>query len=393
MMPTMDPTPDDASKVAAIRALLPATGAGIYLATATAGPFPAETDRALAEADAWELRVGRAGPDRADDREQRSDEARAVVAAVLGADPARIVLGPGAASLAAAFASSLPHRQGERVVLVGAVADPMRRVIRAAAVARGAEFVELPIPEDAVGTDLTIGSSDALVVLSLVDPGTGAVPAVEVLAARAHAMGAAVLVDASLAVGAMPVSPTALGVDALIVEGQRWLLGPEGTAVLWVGAATDATSMHLMRDSIDVLPRRSLLGLARSVGWLLMIVGLPWALARTRLMTSLLLDGLADLERVELHTPPARSCASAVFRIRGWSAQQAIEQLGSRVFAILDETADGEALLASAGAWTTEEELDRFLAAVAELAAHTPENLPRRPNLVVLASGLGEPVT
>ena len=112
MIPPMDPTADDASHLAAIRELLPATGAGIYLATATAGPLPAETDRALAESDAWELRVGRAGPDRAADREQRYDEASAVVAAVLGTDPQRIVLGPGVGSLAGAFAATLAHRAG-----------------------------------------------------------------------------------------------------------------------------------------------------------------------------------------------------------------------------------------------------------------------------------------
>ena len=36
MIRPMDATADDASRLAAIRELLPATGAGIYLATATA---------------------------------------------------------------------------------------------------------------------------------------------------------------------------------------------------------------------------------------------------------------------------------------------------------------------------------------------------------------------
>ncbi|MCC7017921.1 MAG: hypothetical protein IT564_12030, partial [Rhodospirillales bacterium] len=71
----MDPFLADEQRVAAIRAALPATGAGIFLDVASAGPLPAETDRALREADEWQLRVGRGGPDHATDAEQRRDEA------------------------------------------------------------------------------------------------------------------------------------------------------------------------------------------------------------------------------------------------------------------------------------------------------------------------------
>ena len=372
---------------------MPATGAGIYLATATAGPLPAETDRALAESDAWELRVGRAGPDRAADRQQRHDEACSVVAAVLGTDPQRIVLGPGVGSLASAFAATLAHRAGERIVLLGAIAAPLRGAIAAAAEARTAQLVEAPYPDDAAAIDAAIGEATALVVVSLVDPDTGAVRVLDALVGRARSSGAAVLVDASLAVGAMPLSPTALGVDALVVDAGHWLLGPEGTAALWVAATTVAAAMRRIEDAVDELPRRSLLGLARSVGWLLMVVGLPWAHGRTRRLAGLLLGGLADLERVELRTPMARSCASAVFTIRGWSTDEAQDELGSRVFAILDRTADGDALLASVGAWTSEAELERFLGAVGDLATNTPASLPRRPALVVLGSGSADTPT
>jgi selenocysteine lyase/cysteine desulfurase len=385
MIPGMDATADDASRLAALRELLPATSAGIYLATTAAGPFPAETDRALADADAWELRVGRAGPDRADDLAQRSAEARAVVAAVLGTDPARVLLGGGAAALVGAFAASLARREQERLVTLGAVAQPIRGAMRAAAFARGAEFVELPFPADTAVAG-ACGRGDALVAISLVDPDTGELRSMDGVAARAHETDAAVLVDGSLCVGAMPLSPAALGVDALVVEAGHWLLGPDGTAVMWLAPTTEPSTRRRIEGSIDSLPRRSLLGLARSLGWLLMVVGLPWAQARTRRTADLLLDGLADIEGVELRTPPARSGVSAVFGITGWTTEQAQDELGARVFAILDRTADGEALVASVGAWTTEAELARFLGAVSELAAHTHTSLPRRPTLMVLAA-------
>src|SRR4028119_1360594 len=60
MMPAMvDPFLPEPEKVAAIRQLLPATGAGIYLNTGSLGPLPAETVRALREIEGPEGRAGR----------------------------------------------------------------------------------------------------------------------------------------------------------------------------------------------------------------------------------------------------------------------------------------------------------------------------------------------
>src|SRR5918992_2859061 len=80
----VDPFLPEADKVAAVREALPATGAGIYLDTAAFGPLPAESARAAQEADEWELRVGRGGPDREADLAQRLEEARATLAALPG---------------------------------------------------------------------------------------------------------------------------------------------------------------------------------------------------------------------------------------------------------------------------------------------------------------------
>ena len=85
---------DEAAKLRQLRELLPATSAGIYLDTATRGPLPAETAAAMREAEDWELTVGRVWDGRDEDVTQRHEEARAVVAALLGADPARITLAP-----------------------------------------------------------------------------------------------------------------------------------------------------------------------------------------------------------------------------------------------------------------------------------------------------------
>ena len=59
----VSPFMPDPEKIAAVRRLLPATAAGIYLNAGTCGPIPAETQRAMDEQAARELAVGRAHPD------------------------------------------------------------------------------------------------------------------------------------------------------------------------------------------------------------------------------------------------------------------------------------------------------------------------------------------
>ena len=89
--------PFDADRVRAMREVLTASGAGIYLAAHLAGPLPTESMAAARESDEMDLRVGRVGPDRAEDLLQRDREARAVLAAALQVSPDRLVLVHGAA--------------------------------------------------------------------------------------------------------------------------------------------------------------------------------------------------------------------------------------------------------------------------------------------------------
>jgi len=368
----VDPFLPDDQKVAAIRRLLPATGAGIYLATATAGPFPAETDRALREADEWELRVGRVGPDRGEDTDQRADEARGVVAATLGVAPGQVVLASGPHAALGALIAARPVGVSERIIVAGALLPALEQAVRATAERIGAPVAWID-PADPV-------PGPGLVVIPTIDAATGAVLPVEDLCRRAHAVGSQALTDASLSAGAIPLAHTDLGADAVLVDGHRWLLGPEGISALWVA---DGLDIEAARNAVDVPPRRTLLGLARGLSWLLMYVGLPWAEARTRLLATRLAGALERLERVELGAAPERLGALVSFRIDGWGVDEAADELGHRVFAIVDRDPERGWIRAAVGAWNDEDELDRFIDACAELARHTPATLPRRPALVV----------
>ena len=296
----------DEAKVAALRDLIPATGAGIYLDTAYRGPLPAETAAAMRDADDWELRVGRASEGRDEDFAQKRDEARAVIAALISADPQEIVL---------------------------------------------------------------TGPPPGLSLHDIVDPQTGAYRDPPPRAS----------VDVSLAAGAVPIDVGSLDADMLFIRCDRWLLGPEGTVAVWV--RRNSGPGHGLVDA--ELGRTQVLGLARSIGWLEMYVGLEWAFERTARLAARLHATLSAAQGVEVVTPADAMAAIVVFSLSAWPTSAALDELRRRVYAIIGATPDGNAIRASVSWFSTEEELDRFAAAVAEIARHTPESLPRRPPLVV----------
>jgi selenocysteine lyase/cysteine desulfurase len=392
----------DADRVKALRQVLTATGAGIYLATHVAGPLPAETLAAVHESDELELRIGRVGPDRAEDLEQREWEARAAVAAAIRAPFEQVMLAHGAAeaarsitleSLTGRVTGGRPGRlTGERpgslrpgsleparVILVDGLAEPVAMAVASMAFAVGAEVDRLPVVPQILGTDV------ALVVMPHVDH-MGHLQEPAVVAPVVHRAGAHLLVDVSLSVGALPLDVVELEADALVGDVRHWLLGPEGLALAWLSPSLGEEAPNRLRSATGPFARGSLLALARSVGWLLMYVELPWAVARTGRLARRLSESLASIHGVTLETGPPAHAALLAVRIAGWDAEQAVEELSRSVSAILDVDREADVIRVSVGAWNRDDELDRFVARVAELAAHTPANLPRRPSLTIIGS-------
>jgi selenocysteine lyase/cysteine desulfurase len=378
----MTTPPSRFDRVRGLREVLTATGAGIYLATHQAGPLPAETLAAVHESDEMELRVGRVGPDRAEDLEQRAREAAAVVAAVIGASPERIVLTHGAAEAARLVALEvLEAGAGQRVVLLPGVDRAVAGAVRDVADVAGAEVDALTAIPDVLATDT------ALVVMTHVDA-DGRLGDIGGVVARTRAAGARSLIDVGRSAGAVPLDVGAMGADFVVSECHRWLLGPDALAALWITPELERETPEWLRQASTPFGRGTLLALARSVGWLLMYVDLPWALDRTTALTDQLYEGLGDVDGVELMAGTGAHGAIAAFRIEGWDAEAAAEELGRSIFAIVEADTETRVIRASVGAWNRESEIGRFIDRVAELAAHTPETLPRRPSLTVISGPL-----
>jgi selenocysteine lyase/cysteine desulfurase len=377
----MNDGPGRFDRVGGLRDVLTATGAGIYLSTHLSGPIPAETMAAVHESDDMELRVGRVGPDRAEDLEQREREARAVAAAVLKASPERMALTHGtaeAARLVAVEVLDSDHGADQHVLLLEGLDKRVAGAIRDVADITGATVEVLASAPQIMASDA------ALVAMAHVDR-DGNLAAVRPVAEAAHKAGARLMVDASLSVGALPTDVDDMGADVVMADCHRWLLGPDAVAFAWFGRRFDQELPEWLRQASAPFGRGALLSLARSVGWLLMFAELPWAIDRTIELADQLYADLAAIEGVELLADATAHGALAAFRISDWDAEGAADELSRSVFAIIDADTDADVLRVSVGAWNRESELARFIERVAEIAAHTPESLPRRPSLTVIS--------
>lgn len=403
--------PDDA-KLAAVREALPATGAGVYLNAGTAGPVPTETARAMADFADHELALGRASYDQYLEAVERMAEARAAVAAIIGADIGTIALTHSTSDGMSIGSWGLDWQPGDQAVTtnrehVGGLGPLV--TLRAA---RGIELEFVDVGDEGddermlAAFERAITTRTRLVAVSHVCWSTGAVLPVRAIADLARSRGAFVLVDGAQAAGAIPVDVATLGADAYALPAQKWLLGPEGMGALWVApAALDRLRMTFAGYfSFDApgttLPYRpfpdarrfesgsshrpSVLGFARSCGWLAMYVGLPWIYERAARLARRTADALVAIPGVELVTPRDRMATLVTFRIRGWLGQVALDEMGRRTFAIARTVPDTDWIRFSVGFWNSEAELDRVVGVVEELARHTPETMPARPTLTIL---------
>jgi L-cysteine/cystine lyase len=411
----VDPSMPDPVKLAAVRAAIPALSAGIYLNTGSLGPLPAETAAAMADLAAYERDVGRAHADYFAEYLGRMDEARAGAAAVLGTDVGAVALthattdGMNAATL-------LPDwRGGGRAVTTAHEHPGGSGPLYAVRDRYGVDLAFVDAGDDGddartiAAFDAAITSDTRLVSISHVLWTTGAVMPVRAIADIAHDRGALVVVDGAQAVGAIPFRLEDLGVDLYAMSAQKWLLGPEGMGALAVDlAAIDRLVPSLggwfsfeVVDSVggagwwpdarrfesSGFHRPSVVGMARSIGWLSMFVGLDFVYRRGTAMAAAAVDRLAAIPGVTVLTPRHAMGTLVTFRIGGWPAQAALDELGARAFVVARTIASLDALRLSVGFFTTEDELDRVCEIVEQLARHTPDTMPPRRTLSILGQG------
>ena len=403
----------DRERLAVLRAGLPATRAGIYLNTGTAGPLPSEAAAAMAEVAGRELALGRATRESYEELLGRLDEARAVVAAVLGTGMDLVALTHSTTEGINLALGTIDWRPGDRAVTTSLEHPGVTGPLALLRDRLGVEVVEAEIGDG--GDDgrtlaeletAAAGGRTRAIVVSHVAWSTGALLPAAAVASLARRSGAVGIIDGAQSAGAIPLAVDEIGADFYAVSGQKWLLGPEGTGALAVGRSVvgsvlppvggyfaASTPYAVGRDALWPDARRfetaglhkpSIVGLARSAGWLSMFVGLPWAYERAARLARVAADRLAATRGVTLVTPRGRMATLVSFRVAGWGSEEVAEVLGRRVHAIVRSIPGLDAVRLSVAFFVTDDELRRALDAVDEIAAHTPATLPARPAIEFL---------
>ncbi|PNO73925.1 IscS subfamily cysteine desulfurase [Burkholderia cenocepacia] len=173
------------------------------------------------------------------DAEQAVEEARAHVAALLGADPREIVWTSGATegnNLAIKGAAHFYQGQGKHLVTVKtehkAVLDTCRELEH-----QGFDVTYLDVREDGLldldGLRQALRADTILVSVMLANNETGVIQPVAEIGALCRARGIVFHCDAVQAAGKIPVDVNALNVDLLTVTAHK-VYGPKGIGALYV---------------------------------------------------------------------------------------------------------------------------------------------------------------
>ena len=219
--------------------------------------------------------------------------------------------------------------------------------------------------------------------------------------ARSH--DALLLVDAAQTVGAMPIDVEALGIDLLAFPGHKGLLGPTGTGALAIGPRVDLARFEPLRsggtgifsEEVDqplALPWRFEAGTANTVGIAGLLAGvtaveeLSVAAIRSHetVQTARLVDGLRAIGGCTVFPVRDEATRAAVvsFVLDGWTPVDAGAVLDEafgiacRVGLHCAPTAcatigamPGGSIRFSPGPFTTDDQIEAAIEAVAELAA------------------------
>jgi kynureninase len=217
------------SDLAAYRERFPILAETTYLISHSLGPMPVEARTRLEEyADTWMKRGIRAwGEGWWETPMTVGDQ----IARLIGAPPGSTVMHQNV-TVASAVVLSCFHFTGERRRIVyGEGEFPSIRYLNQAQAAHGVEIVVVPGEQELVET---IDERTQLVLLSHVLFKTGRIQEVKPVIARAHEVGAHVLLDAYQSVGAVPLDVMELGVDFATGGSVKWLCGGPGAGWLYV---------------------------------------------------------------------------------------------------------------------------------------------------------------
>ncbi len=214
-----------------------------YLNCAYLGPLP----RTVAEAGVAGIRRKLSpAPFPASEFFHDRRRARDRFARLVGAESARIALMPSASYGIATAVRNLPLERGQNVVILGEQFPSNVYAWRVRCAESGCELRTVARPGPPPAGSLwnerlldAIGADTAVVALPHCHWTDGTLIDLEAAGRKAREVGAALVVDASQSIGALPFDVGAIRPDALVTVGYKWLMGPYSTALGYFGPRFD----------------------------------------------------------------------------------------------------------------------------------------------------------
>ena len=175
-----------------------------------------------------------------------ASEARQLFAQLINADAARVAIIPAASYGLATVARNTPLTAGQNVVVVGEDFPSNIYTWRKATKRSASELRVVPPPSgDRRGAEWNarvleaIDRNTAVVAIPHVHWTDGTRFDLIAIGGAARNAGAALVVDGTQSVGALPFDVDAIQPDALICAGYKWLLGPYSISVAYFGSRYD----------------------------------------------------------------------------------------------------------------------------------------------------------
>jgi selenocysteine lyase/cysteine desulfurase len=194
--------------------------------------------RAAAEASAAALaRRARPWLIGSDDWFSQVEERRALFARLAGVDPEGVALVPATSYGLAVAAANLTARPGQRVLVLDEDYPSNTYTWRRFARRTGATVATVDRGDGRSWAEAVVEALDertAVVAVLAAHWTDGGAVDLAAIGSRARQVGAALVVDASQALGAMPLDLAAIRPDYLVTVGYKWLLGPFGLGYLYV---------------------------------------------------------------------------------------------------------------------------------------------------------------
>jgi len=392
-----------------VRALFPALESGTAFFD---GPGGSQTPRPVAEAIAATMTAGLSNRGTMTASERAADDvvhgARAAVADLLGADPGGVVFGRSMTALTFDLARSLSREwePGDEVVVTRLDHDANIRPWTTAAERAGAtvRWVDFdPATGELQLVPGVLSERTRLVAVTGASNLLGTRPAVAAIGEAVHDVGALLFVDGVHLTPHAPVDVVGLGADFYACSPYKFF-GPHlGTVVaapaLWATVRPDkllpSTDAVPERFELGTLPYEVLAGVSACVD---VIAGLAPAeeagTRRERVLSSMsaveasedalferLLAGLRSVDGVRLVGSPVHRTPTALLQVEGVASSVVYEQLALRgvnapasSFYALEASrwlglGDTGAVRAGLAPYTSQDDVDRLVTGVAEIAA------------------------